>query len=129
MRIVLYKFLIFFSIGLYIDLMKLYFFSWFWPTTLNLLEVILHNFFMNLSWFHYLNYRFNELTWVDSSWFFLLPFLINFFYFIIQHKVSWKLDFVNIFYLLFMKLSRSYDLNYEFDRLTRVDSIYFSGPF
>jgi hypothetical protein len=129
LRIVLYKFLIFFSIGLYIDLMKLYFFSWFWPTTLNLLEVILHNFFMNLSWFHYLNYRFNELTWVDSSWFFLLPFLINFFYFIIQHKVSWKLDFVNIFYLLFMKLSRSYNLNYEFDRLTRVDSIYFSGPF
>jgi hypothetical protein len=128
LRIVLYKFLIFF-IGLYIDLIKLYFFSWFWPTTLNLLEVILHNFFVNLSWFHYLNYRFNELTRVDSSWFFLLPFLINFFYFIIQQKVSWKLDFVNIFYLLFMKLSRSYDLNYEFDRLTRVDSIYFSDPF
>jgi hypothetical protein len=61
----------------------------------------LHSFFyllfMKLSWFHGLDRGFNKLTRVDLVYLFL-SFLI---FFILQHWVSWKLDFI-IFCICFL---------------------------
>jgi len=80
---------------------------------------------MKLSRSHDTSCEFNKLTQVDYDCFLL--FLIVF-YFIIQLWVDWKLSFI-IFYFIFVKLSRSNNLSYEFGMLTRVVFCHFLNFF
>jgi hypothetical protein len=81
------------------------FFSWFQPSTINLLrmEFCIYFFqllFMKLFWSHELNCEFNKLTWVYSCFFL---FLIDFFN---PSTLSWlKIGF----HVFFMGLSLSHD--------------------
>jgi hypothetical protein len=70
-----------------------------------------------ISWFESRIWRVNS---VDSSFFFNF---VNwcFFNFIFQHWVDYELDLIIYFCLFSMRLSRSYDLDHMFCKLTRVD--------
>lgn len=68
------------------------------------------------------SHMFGELAQVV----FYVLFLIDIFFIpILQYWAGWGLKFVICFNLLFIELSRSYDLSCKFDILTRV----FLGPF
>jgi hypothetical protein len=61
--------------------------------------------------------------WLRLIYVFLVSFFNFYFYFIIQHRIGWKLGFVIFFLFAFYSVILiCYDLGYHFDKLTRVDS-------
>jgi hypothetical protein len=74
---------------------------------------------------HDSDHKFGRSTRVNSSWFFVSYFNWLFFNFIFQHRVDWELSFVIYFNFLSIGLSQSHYLGCKFNRLTRVDLIYF----
>ena len=79
--------------------------------------------------FQFALYEFILILWFEQ-WVWLVDLvdsshLLLFFYFILQHWVNWELDFTICFSVLFIKLSRSYNLSHRFRRLTQVNFCYF----
>jgi hypothetical protein len=97
---------------------------------IKLIEIKLHNFFLFafhgailISW---LDMRFDKFAHVCFaplffSFFYLFYSSIFNFYYIILHWVGWELSFIIFFCLFFVIIFQSYDLNYMFEKLIRVD--------
>ena len=107
-------FFVFFSLTIFFNFIIKYWIDYFYLLS------------MRLSRFYDLDHMFSKLTFIDSGLFIVSCFQINFFLIsTFNNEFIEKLDFINFFDLLSIRLSQSHELDRKFDRLTSVDSCHF----
>lgn len=110
-------------------LLFLIFFLKFHLSTLDWLEIRLHDLFrfvlMRLSSYYESGHEFSILTQVDSSFFFCILFLIDCLVSISYFNIKFTRDCASwfLFNLLFTRLSQFHDPDHGFDELTRFTLI------